>query len=384
MKPILEIRNISKQYIIGGRRKRYLSLRESFLEGIKNLFSKVKTEQFWALSNINFDVFPGDTIGIIGKNGAGKSTLLKIISRITPPTKGIIKARGRIASLLEVGTGFHPELTGRENIFLNGSILGLKRTEIQTKFDQIVDFSGVEPFLETPLKHFSSGMQLRLAFSVAAYLESEILVVDEVLAVGDAEFQKKCLGKMEEVTKNEGRTVLFVSHNLGAIEQLCNRALLIENGVGKYFSHTKDALSQYTNTNQLTEKVYDKNSIIKKVSISFLSNIEIKAHYQLKSPPYIPHFGFVVSNQKGEAIFASNPTLENIRPQKKFNKEGKVIISISSPTLINGIYNLSIWMGDGITDMFNDINCLTFEISSGDSRSKPLGFIKPTCNYTFL
>src|SRR4051812_23063482 len=172
---------------------------------------------------------PGDTIGIIGKNGAGKSTLLKILSKITPPTKGSIISRGRIASLLEVGTGFHPELSGRENIFLNGSILGMKRQEIEKQFDAILDFSGVEKFIETPLKHYSSGMQLRLAFAVAAFLEPEILIIDEVLAVGDTEFQKKCLGKMEDVSKS-GRTILFVSHSMGMLESLCEKAVLLENG----------------------------------------------------------------------------------------------------------------------------------------------------------
>jgi lipopolysaccharide transport system ATP-binding protein len=186
-------------------------------------------EEFYALNDINFNVMPGDTIGIIGKNGAGKSTLLKILSKITPPTAGKIISRGRIASLLEVGTGFHSELSGRENIFLNGSILGMKRKEIQDKFDAIIDFSGTEKFLDTPLKHYSSGMQLRLAFAVAAFLEPEILIIDEVLAVGDAEFQKKCMGKMEDVSKN-GRTILFVSHNMASMKTLCQRGLLIEKG----------------------------------------------------------------------------------------------------------------------------------------------------------
>src|SRR6267154_5841984 len=174
----------------------------------------------------------GESIGIIGRNGSGKSTLLKILSKITPPTKGEIVSRGRIASLLEVGTGFHPELTGRENIFFNGSLLGMKRAEITSKFDEIVDFSGVEKFLDTPLKHYSSGMQLRLAFAVAAFLEPEILIIDEVLAVGDAEFQKKCLGKMEDVSKS-GRTILFVSHNMAAIRALCSFAILLEQGTIK-------------------------------------------------------------------------------------------------------------------------------------------------------
>lgn len=242
MQPILEVRNLWKQYKIGGQKASYLSLRERLTQG----FRGEKQETFWALQNINFDVYEGECIGIVGRNGAGKSTLLKILSQITPPTKGHIKARGRIASLLEVGTGFHPELTGRENIFLNGSILGLRRSEINAKFDEIVDFSGVEQFLDTPLKHYSSGMRLRLAFSVAAYLEPEILLIDEVLAVGDAEFQKKCLGKMDEVSKS-GRTVLFVSHNLGAVKQLCSRSLLIKNGIIKQDATTDEVINNYLN-----------------------------------------------------------------------------------------------------------------------------------------
>lgn len=227
MKPILEIQNISKIFGIQHEQQGNLNLRDS-LASLFKPSTKTK-EEFYALNNINFNVMPGDTIGIIGKNGAGKSTLLKILSKITPPTSGKIISRGRIASLLEVGTGFHSELSGRENIFLNGSILGMKRKEIQDKFDAIIDFSGTEKFLDTALKHYSSGMQLRLAFAVAAFLEPEILIIDEVLAVGDAEFQKKCMGKMEDVSKN-GRTILFVSHNMASMKTLCERGLLIEKG----------------------------------------------------------------------------------------------------------------------------------------------------------
>lgn len=227
MKPILELKSIGKQYKIGGKPKGYLSLREQLSQGVS--FKKKSKNTFWALEDISFDVMPGESIGIIGRNGAGKSTLLKVLSRITPPTKGIIRARGRVASLLEVGTGFHPELTGKENIYLNGSILGLTKSDINRQYDAIVDFSGVEKFLETPLKHYSSGMQLRLAFAVAAHLEPEILVIDEVLAVGDAEFQKKCIGKMSDVSKS-GRTILFVSHNMTAVNQLCTRGIFLQQG----------------------------------------------------------------------------------------------------------------------------------------------------------
>lgn len=227
MKPILEIQNISKIFGIQHEQQTHLNLRDSLVTLFKSS-SKTK-EEFYALNDISFNVMPGDTIGIIGKNGAGKSTLLKILSKITPPTSGKIICRGRIASLLEVGTGFHSELSGRENIFLNGSILGMKRKEIQKKFDAIIDFSGTEKFLDTALKHYSSGMQLRLAFAVAAFLEPEILIIDEVLAVGDAEFQKKCIGKMEDVSK-AGRTILFVSHNMASMKMLCQRGILLEKG----------------------------------------------------------------------------------------------------------------------------------------------------------
>ena len=246
MKPILEIRDIGKQYKIAGQRTKYLSLRDQLVSGMRS-FGRRKTagpETFWALQDISFDVQPGESVGIIGRNGAGKSTLLKVLSKITPPTTGTIRARGRVASLLEVGTGFHPELTGRENIFLNGSILGLTRQEIARQFDAIVDFSGVEKFIETPLKHYSSGMQLRLAFAVAAHLEPEILVIDEVLAVGDAEFQKKCLGKMGEVAES-GRTILFVSHNMGAVQQLCSRAVVLQQGRMHFMGGVEEGISSY-------------------------------------------------------------------------------------------------------------------------------------------
>jgi lipopolysaccharide transport system ATP-binding protein len=227
MRPILDVSNLSKKFRIQHQAGSYLSLRERVVNGLR--FEKTQSEDFWALQDLSFDVSPGDSIGIIGRNGAGKSTLLKILSRITPPTGGKVVARGRIASLLEVGTGFHPELTGRENIFFNGSLLGMKRREIQSKFDEIVAFSGTEQFLDTPLKHYSSGMQLRLAFAVASFLEPEILIIDEVLAVGDAEFQRKCIGKMEDVSKS-GRTILFVSHNLPAVLNLCKKGIYLNRG----------------------------------------------------------------------------------------------------------------------------------------------------------
>jgi lipopolysaccharide transport system ATP-binding protein len=243
MKPILEVASVSKKYRLQHEQGGYGNLRES----VMNIFkSRTTSEEFFALNNVSFDVNAGETIGIIGKNGAGKSTLLKILSRITYPTAGKITVRGRIASLLEVGTGFHPELSGRENIYLNGSILGMLRKEIDRKFDEIVEFSGTERFLDTPLKHFSSGMQLRLAFAVAAFLEPEILIIDEVLAVGDSEFQKRCIGKMEDVSKS-GRTILFVSHNMGAVQALCKKGIYLKNGSIDRMGNTHEVIQHYLN-----------------------------------------------------------------------------------------------------------------------------------------
>ena len=257
--PIIKVDNLSKKYILSHQqRESYTNLRDVFTEKVKAVGRRVlhpftvhhtpfinsSQEDFWALKDVSFEINQGDRVGIIGRNGAGKSTLLKILSRITEPTSGRVGINGRVASLLEVGTGFHPELTGRENIFLNGAILGRGRVEINRKFDEIVAFAEVERFLDTPVKHYSSGMYVRLAFAVAAHLEPEILIVDEVLAVGDAQFQKKCLGKMEEVGE-EGRTVLFVSHNMSAIEALCSKAILLKSGCIISSGKTEDVVGDY-------------------------------------------------------------------------------------------------------------------------------------------
>ncbi|MBC8182567.1 ABC transporter ATP-binding protein [candidate division KSB1 bacterium] len=256
-KTVIQFNNLGKSYMIGhkGQEQRYLALRDVIGESLQKWWSRIRhpeyythenLEEFWALRDIDLEVKEGDRLGIIGRNGAGKTTLLKVLSRITEPTAGRIKVKGRVASLLEVGTGFHPELTGRENIYLNGAILGMKRSEIKRKFDEIVDFAGVEQFLDTPVKRFSSGMHVRLGFSVAAHLEPEILVVDEVLAVGDASFQKKCIGKMDSVAK-EGRTILFVSHQMQAITSLCNGAILLDSGKIVEQGGTKEVVDKYLN-----------------------------------------------------------------------------------------------------------------------------------------
>lgn len=256
MKPIIEIKGVSKRYNIAHRPRGYVALRDVLAEIGKRPFrfleKKAKTalgrtikEEFWALRDINLSIERGEAVGIIGANGAGKSTLLKILSRITPPTEGEAVLRGRSAALLEVGTGFHPELTGRENIFLNAAVLGMPRKEVLRKFDEIVAFSGVEKFIDTPVKRYSSGMYVRLAFAVAAHIEPDILFIDEVLAVGDAEFQKKCLGKMDEVTHEHGRTVVFVSHNMDAVRQLCKKAVLLEHGRVSAVGPTEEVIAAY-------------------------------------------------------------------------------------------------------------------------------------------
>ncbi len=255
--PIIAVEELGKKYVLSHRQEskaRYESLRETLMNGLRSVGRRLRRpttmversaqEEFWALRDVSFEVQPGEVVGIIGRNGAGKSTLLKILSRITEPTTGQVTLRGRVASLLEVGTGFHPELTGRENVYLNGTILGMSRAEIRRNFDEIVAFAEVEKFLDTPVKRYSSGMYMRLAFAVAAHLEPEILVVDEVLAVGDAQFQQKCLGKMREVARC-GRTVLFVSHNMGAVNRLCSRAVWLQEGRMSRIGATETIVTDY-------------------------------------------------------------------------------------------------------------------------------------------
>jgi lipopolysaccharide transport system ATP-binding protein len=297
---ILKAENISKQYRLGtvgtgtlshdlnrfwhkirGKEDPYLKI-----GAINDRTSKVKEQYVWALRDIDFEVKQGEVLGIIGKNGAGKSTLLKILSRVTSPTTGIIKTKGRIASLLEVGTGFHPELTGRENIYLNGAILGMTRAEITAKLDEIVEFSGCEMYIDTPTKRYSSGMTVRLAFAVAAHLEPDILVVDEVLAVGDAEFQKKAIGKMQDISKSDGRTVLFVSHNMVAVQNLCTRCLVMENGKINFEGKTQDAINEYLNMGNVSINFKRENINVNKsvyISDMFLLNEKNKKSNVLKS-----------------------------------------------------------------------------------------------------
>jgi len=357
--PIITVKNLGKKYNIAHQRGGYVALRDVLTNILKNPFRFAKQkakkslglgtkEEFWALNDINFEVNKGEIIGIIGRNGAGKSTLLKILSKITPPTKGEIKINGRVGSLLEVGTGFHPELTGRENIFLNGAILGMTRHEIAKKFDQIVEFSGIEKFLDTPVKYYSSGMYVRLAFSVAAHMEPDILIVDEVLAVGDAEFQKKCLGKMEEVTKQKERTILFVSHNMSAIEKLCNRCILLDSGNIIKEGRSKDVIDFYLNDkSNLSSEIIPKNkngqlgqftkiTILNKenkpnaripISEPFYIDIEYEI-YQLVSNKYL----FLYFFYQGELLLVSLESDENGQP--KDYQPGKYKTRVTIPPFL--------------------------------------------------
>jgi lipopolysaccharide transport system ATP-binding protein len=308
--------------------------------------SKGVSEIVYSLRDISFEISKGDAIGIIGNNGAGKSTLLKILSRVTSPSTGTIKINGRIASLLEVGTGFHPELTGRENVFLNGAILGMKKNEILKKFDEIIDFSGVERYIDTPVKRYSSGMYVRLAFAVAAYLESEILIVDEVLAVGDAEFQKKCLGKMDEVSSKEGKTILFVSHNIQAVNNLCKTSILLNNGRINKIGKTKDVLYSYLNGDKKehlnnkyifneVRETYDyyintfiinpeKTLLIFLTSESIVINIQL-AQVRLNSSVI---FCLKVLRDSGEKVFS---IYEKIAERFNFDSEGKIDFKMVLP-----------------------------------------------------
>ncbi len=335
---VIKAEELGKKYIIGHLgRGSYKTFREQMMQHLHNFYSRTRqlftgqqvvegdeVEEFWALKDLYFEIEQGDRVGIIGRNGAGKSTLLKILSRITEPTNGKVSIRGRVASLLEVGTGFHPELTGRENIFLNGAILGMSRAEIKRKFDEIVDFSGVEKFLDTPVKRYSSGMYVRLAFSVAAHLEPEILVVDEVLAVGDAEFQKKCLGKMQDVSATEGRTVLFVSHNMTAIQSLCNRGILLKNGSIIYQGdagstvhyYLKQELAPKTKVEWTTSRPGDEVAEIisarlvneKMESIDFVRIDEkagIEYEYRVKKEGFRPVPNIHIYTTRGECVFVA-------------------------------------------------------------------------------
>ncbi len=370
---VIQVENIGKRYMLGtggGGSSRYHTLGESVMDGLRAPGRWLrpatagaipalprKDDEFWALGDVSFTVKRGEVVGIIGRNGAGKSTLLKVLSRITEPTKGSIRLKGRVASLLEVGTGFHPELTGRENIYLNGAILGMHRHEIKAKFDEIVAFAEVERFLDTPVKRYSSGMYVRLAFAVAAHLEPEILIVDEVLAVGDQEFQKKCMGKMDEVAKRRGRTVLFVSHNMGAVNQLCTRALLLQGGHLVCDDVTPTTIRHYLNSAPGTDPSGSgrathagnrgKSMLIAsavarnpsgelKQSFGIDEPITLDIAYEVRESVRFAEIGFAVRDERGRRIFISEtPVPAAARPTRA---ENVISTRIPASVLVPGRY----------------------------------------------
>jgi lipopolysaccharide transport system ATP-binding protein len=367
MSKLIKVENLSKAYQLGtfgtGTISRDLQRYWARLQGREDPFLKIGEvndrtvkglgDMVWSLNDINFDVDEGDTLGIIGRNGAGKSTLLKILSRITSPTKGAVKVKGRVASLLEVGTGFHPELSGRENIFLNGAILGMRHSEIKKKFAEIVDFSGVARYIDTPVKRYSSGMYVRLAFAVAAHLESEILIVDEVLSVGDAEFQKKCLGKMREVSAGEGRTVLFVSHNMGAIVSLCKRAIILNKGSLEMDGTVTQAVKSYTQfqgggqplqyTSNTAEGIFRQISICglddaEKTEFGFDEQVLINLKINITSALRNAWVGFKVVDNLDRTIFVSERKIGELA-----NQIGETVFKVAIPgeTLTPGEYKLT-------------------------------------------
>jgi lipopolysaccharide transport system ATP-binding protein len=414
-KVVIQVDNLSKQYRLGmvgtGTLSHDISRWWHLARGKEDPFLKIgntnkrdikgDSDYVWALRDINFEVKQGEVLGIIGKNGAGKSTLLKILSRVTSPTTGEFKIKGRIASLLEVGTGFHPELTGRENIFLNGSILGMTKAEISSKFDEIVAFSGVERYIDTPVKRYSSGMYVRLAFAVAAHLEPEILIVDEVLAVGDAEFQKKCLGKMKDVA-GQGRTILFVSHNMIAVKNLCNRAILLEEGTEKQLGNTNDVIDSYFNTQA---DVFTKNwgakdapgnEKVKLTSVQ-LNSSGLLANKQLNTESTIDLiFGFEhnIENPNinitlhfctpdGTIIFATRSTILT-------NPAQNLLIRCTIPcnTLNNIDYRIDALFVNNSSPVFIFENCISFRIHETERQGswfgKWPGTIRPILNWDVI
>ena len=400
----IKIENIGKLYRLGeigtGTISHDLNRWWAKVRGKEDPFAKIgnvndrtvkgDNEYVWALKDISFDVNQGEVLGIIGRNGAGKSTLLKILSKVTTASTGKIKVRGRIASLLEVGTGFHPELTGRENIFLNGAILGMTKAEIRSKFDEIVDFAGVERYIDTPVKRYSSGMYVRLAFAVAAFLEPEILIVDEVLAVGDVEFQKKCLGRMQDVSQKDGRTVLFVSHNLGSIQALCHRCVLLRNGRLAENGTTTEVLKKYLENSALkNEVVFEENSPLRKMKIyQDVDVIRIEADYSHSEGLDIPHLGFIIYNSTGNPVFGSNPNIHNLSPNSTSKyTDGRINIVIKEPKLLDDVYNVSVWFGDSKENFVEYLNCLSFEVN-GMTANKQLpvsiiGNVVPEVQWTY-
>jgi lipopolysaccharide transport system ATP-binding protein len=392
----IRVEKLGKKYILGHRSragyKNYTALRDVLTEAATAPFRRIarrfkspnrngvgetedfalnRREEFWALRDVSFEIKRGESVGIIGRNGAGKSTLLKLLSRITAPTEGRIELEGKVASLLEVGTGFHPELTGRENIYLNGAIMGMKRAEIRTKFDEIVAFAEVEKFLDTPVKHFSSGMYVRLAFAIAAHLDPEILIIDEVLAVGDMQFQKKCLTKMEDVTGREGKTILFVSHNMDLITKLCSKALLLTAGRAGALEPVDVVTSQYLNqaNSVSTEFVPDDpkrslRSLVLDPSALLKGRLVLKIRFKFTSKVSDPVFGIVIYTEGGTPITGSNSAYHP--PSYKPDKitEGEATVTYDDLPFWSGRYSISVWLNDGLVTVDHEANALTFEYVS--------------------
>lgn len=373
---IITVENLSKRYIIGHKRAKGEGLRHAieravrdplgwFKAGRNNLVEEQK-DAFWALKDISFEVKQGEVVGIIGPNGAGKSTLLKILSRITEPTAGKIRIRGRVASLLEVGTGFHPELTGRENIFLNGAILGMSKAEIRRKFDEIVAFSEIERFLDTPVKRYSSGMYVRLAFAVAAHLEPEILIVDEVLSVGDASFQKKCSGKMQDVSKS-GRTVLFVSHNMSAVMVLCTSGMLLNKGELKFIGSTGQCVREYEsmdaghNTTWWARPASKPVGMLgfKRIAVSVVGSqpsLQLKADIELDGESRIQHaiMALDITDAIGASIMQALPRLEPFPVSGTAHRRFEILVDL--PPLIPGQYGVHAWIGPHNTETLDYVH----------------------------
>jgi lipopolysaccharide transport system ATP-binding protein len=368
MEPIIRVEGVSKRYRVG-EGTGYGSLRETFVNKLKAPFRSRNVSggesQFWALRDIGFEVQPGEILGLIGNNGAGKSTLLKILSRITRPTTGRIELRGRVGSLLEVGTGFHPELSGRDNIFLNGSILGMRRAEIVKKFDEIVDFSGVEKFIDTPVKRYSSGMYVRLAFAVAAHLQPEIMLIDEVLAVGDAEFQKRCLGKMGDVAR-AGRTVVFISHNITAVEALCNRCLLLRGGTIIASGATSEVITGYMESliqrgsgtvslvdhpgrtggsdGSMTSVTLSADGAAPAAAIRMGGTLGVKVAFK-RARPVSPIIGIVIKNSHGVSILGpNNKFIGGFHFER--TASGTISCIVKDLPLMPGNYSIDLYFGD--------------------------------------
>jgi lipopolysaccharide transport system ATP-binding protein len=391
---ILKAENISKQYRLGqvgtGTLSHDLNRWWHQVRGKENPYLKIgdtndrstkgESDYVWALQDINFEVERGEILGIIGKNGAGKSTLLKILSKVTAPTTGSIKSRGRIASLLEVGTGFNPELTGKENIYLNGAILGMTKKEIASKLDEIIEFSGCERYIDTPVKRYSSGMTVRLAFAVAAFLEPEILIIDEVLAVGDAEFQKKAIGKMQDISREGGRTVLFVSHNMAAVRSLCIRGIVLENGKVTFEGGIEESINNYlANRNKLSRiKLVDRKDRvgsgrvkIHDISINNIddlitgANLKVEISYNsLDRKIEINEFGISIWDLKENKIISISSTFKD--QLSNIPNQGKVVCDIDSLPLVKGTYVLNCFVGSifGLEDYIE--NVMEFEVEEND------------------